>query len=244
MRKRDIEIRGLKAALYDQLIFIGTVGLYQGILENAVSSMGIEKGDRILDLGAGTGKNAVLMRRYLGNEGRITALEISDGMRAQFAKKCGNYPNIRLEARSIEEPLPYRDEFDKVFLSFVIHGFPQGERASILANASRALKKGGTIHIFDWNEMDLEKEGVIFRLFMKFVECAEARDFVRWDLEAALGALGFSMIVLKHYYKKRIRLLTARKSPAASARGRDCPGSLKKAFTTPSPNRRSPRRGP
>jgi ubiquinone/menaquinone biosynthesis C-methylase UbiE len=212
MSKRDNEIRGLKATLYDQLVFIGTVGLYQRVLEDAVASMGIKPGERILDLGAGTGKNALLMRRYLGDEGGITALEISDAMRARFVKKCALYPTIRLEARRIEDPLPYRDEFDRVLLSFVIHGFPQRERESILANASRALGKGGTLHIFDWNEMNLEKEGFIFRVFMRFVECAEARDFVRMDLEGALRLHGFAVTARTFYYRNRIRLLTAKKS--------------------------------
>jgi demethylmenaquinone methyltransferase/2-methoxy-6-polyprenyl-1,4-benzoquinol methylase len=212
MSKRDIEIRGLKATFYDQLVFIGTVGLYQRLLENAVVSMGIKTGDRILDLGAGTGKNALLMRRYTGDSGGITALEISDAMRARFVKKCALHPNISLDARRIEEPLPYRDEFDKVLLSFVIHGFPRGERESILANASRALRKGGTLHVLDWNEMDLEKEGVVFRLFMRFVECGEARDFVRMDLEGALRLHGFAVAARALYYRKRVRLLTAKKS--------------------------------
>lgn len=221
MSKRDIEIGGLKARLYDQLVIIGTVGLYQRVLENAIASMGIRAGDRILDLGAGTGKNALLMRRYLGDGGSITALEISEGMRAQFIIKCGSYTNISLESRRIEEPLPYRNEFDKVFLSFVIHGFPQGERESILANASMALRTGGTLHIFDWNEMDLQKEGVVFRLFMRLVECEEARDFVRRDLEAALELHGFTVAACTFYYRNRIRLLTAKKSQGAERPGLD-----------------------
>jgi ubiquinone/menaquinone biosynthesis C-methylase UbiE len=211
MSKRDIEIRGLAATFYDQLVFVGTVGLYQRVLENAVGSMGIRAGDRILDLGAGTGKNDLLMRRFLGDGGSITALEISDAMRARFVKKCAPYTNIKLEARRIEEPLPFRDEFDKVFLSFVIHGFPKGEREAVLANASRALRKGGTLHIFDWNEMDIQKEGIVFRLFMRFVECAEARDFVRMDLEGALRAHGFAVAARTFYYRNRIRFLTSKK---------------------------------
>jgi ubiquinone/menaquinone biosynthesis C-methylase UbiE len=208
--KRHIEIRGLKATLYDQLVFIGTLGLYQRVLEDAIASMGLRPGERVLDLGAGTGKNALLMLAYLGAGGGVTALEISEQMKARFVKKCGKHPNIRLEGRRIEEPLPYRDEFDKVLLSFVIHGFPQSERESIVSNASRALKKGGTLSILDWNEMDLQKQGAVFRLFMKNVECPEARDFVSRDLTILLREKGLAVVSRVLYYRGRIRLLSAR----------------------------------
>jgi demethylmenaquinone methyltransferase/2-methoxy-6-polyprenyl-1,4-benzoquinol methylase len=210
--KSGIEITGLKARLYDQLVLAGTLGLYQKVLENAIASMRIAPGERILDLGAGTGKNDLLMRRHLGESGGITAVETSADMGALLARKCGAFPNIRLDARRIEQPLPYRGDFDKVFLSFVLHGFPRKERESILANASTALRKGGTLHIFDWNEMDLRKEGIVFRFFMRFVECPEARDFVRGDLETRLGAHGLAVTSRVFYYRSRVRLLTAKKT--------------------------------
>ena len=161
-----VELSGLRARFYDQLILIGTLGLYNPLIHTIIADMQIKPADKILDMGAGTGKNTLLMRRYLSDDGHITACEISTGMKKQFQKKCGKYKNITLSSFRIERPLPFRDTFDKVFLSFVIHGFTHDQRISILQNALNALKPGGRLFIFDWNEFSLEQSGPLLRLFM------------------------------------------------------------------------------
>jgi ubiquinone/menaquinone biosynthesis C-methylase UbiE len=206
----DIETSGVKARFYDQLVFLGTIGLYQKLLRRVIEDMDIGARDRILDLGAGTGKNALLMNGYLDG-GSITALEIGMEMRRQFEKKCGNLDNIHLENRRIDSPLPYRDQFDKVLLSFVLHGFEAQQRREIVLNAHRALKPGGRLLIFDWNEFDLDCSGPVMRFFMHHIECSPARDFIRNELGESLLASGFSDVESVLYVKNRIRLLTAKK---------------------------------
>jgi ubiquinone/menaquinone biosynthesis C-methylase UbiE len=213
MRKkngRDIETSGVKARFYDQFVFLGTFGLYQKLLRRVVADMEIGATDRILDLGAGTGKNALLMNRYLDG-GSITALEIGREMCRQFARKCGNLDNIHLENRRIDSHLPYRDQFDKVLLSFVLHGFEAQQRREIVLNAHRALKPGGRLLIFDWNEFDLEESGRVMRFFMRHIECEPALDFISNELSESLLACGFSGVESMLYVKNRIRLLSAKK---------------------------------
>ncbi len=206
----DIEIRGLEARFYDFFINIGTVGLYAGLIKRIISDIHIEAQDKILDLGAGTGRNALLMRNYL-NGGNITALEISQEMKKQFEKKCRGLKNVRLEDMRIESPLPFHDEFDKVFISFVIHGFKQEEREKILINAYNALHTGGRLFIFDWNEMNLKEQGPGMKAFFKYIECAPARDFITRDFKTVFEKIGFHDVVSRLYFKKRIRLLSGYK---------------------------------
>ncbi len=202
----DIEITGFEARFYDFFINVGTAGLYAGLIRRVISDMLIDAQDRILDLGAGTGRNALLMRKYL-NGGTITALEISPEMKRLFAKKCGRYKNISLEDIRIECPLPFRDEFDKAFISFVVHGFEQEGREKILTNAYRALHTGGRLFIFDWNEMILKKQGPGMKAFFKYIECSPARDFITRDFKKVLEKIGFHHVDSRLYFKKRIRLL-------------------------------------
>lgn len=209
--KPHIETRGLTARLYDCLVLLGTLGFYQILIKRVIQDMSINPEDSILDFGAGTGKNDLLMLKYLSDDGSITALEIGKEMRKQFLKKCGCRKNVTLENFRIETPLPYSNRFDKVFISFVIHGFEQNKREKIIKNAFNALKPGGRLLIFDWNEFDLKKSGPFIRLFMKFIECDEAQDFIQRDFKEILTSLGFKNIEKKLYTSGRIRLLSGEK---------------------------------
>jgi demethylmenaquinone methyltransferase/2-methoxy-6-polyprenyl-1,4-benzoquinol methylase len=210
-QQSSIEISGFKARFYDYFIFLGTLGLYQVLLKRVIRDMNIRTTDWILDMGAGSGKNARLMLGYLSNKGKITALEIGDEMKKQFTKKCEKFSNASLMNLRIENPLPFTAEFDKVFISYVIHGFKQDERVKIVQNAYRALKPGGKLFIFDWNEFDLGEGGIFIRFFMKYIECEEAGEFIRQDFKKILSSIGFRNLVEHIYAKNKIRLLSAEK---------------------------------
>lgn len=211
MKQSRIEITGFTARFYDLLVLLGTAGLYQVILKKAIKMMHIQPRDRILDLGAGTGKNACFMHEYLLPEGSITALEIGSEMQKQFHKKCDRYKNVNLADQSIEEMLPYAEEFDKVLLSFVIHGFTQDKREKILKNAYKALKPGGKIYIFDWNEFDIQRQGIMLRFFMKHIECQEASDFIKRPFKDTLLKLNYVNVEGVFFALNKIRLLIAQK---------------------------------
>ncbi|MDP8233732.1 MAG: class I SAM-dependent methyltransferase, partial [Candidatus Saelkia tenebricola] len=56
-----VEVSPFVAKHYDVLINMASFGRYSSFIQEAVKFMNIEPGDRILDLGAGTGRNACLM---------------------------------------------------------------------------------------------------------------------------------------------------------------------------------------
>lgn len=211
MRNRDILITGLEARLYDALVLAGTAGLYQAFITRAVRDLGIHPADRVLDLGAGTGKNAVLMTRYL-DCGSVTALDVSPQMLRQLHRKAAGRPQIGPMELSIDGALPFRDEFDKAVLFFVLHGFDQSRRERILANANRSLKPGGTLHLLDWNRMDLSRQGPLLRLFFRYVECKQASDFVTRDAEEMLREGGFADLRTRLYVGGRLRMLVGTKA--------------------------------
>jgi len=206
-----VEVSGFEAKYYDILMNIITLGWYPSFIRKAIEGMELQPGERVLDFGAGTGRNALLMREYLGEEGEVRALEIGEEMQAAFRKKSAGYDNLVLEDRRIDEPLPYEEEFDHVFISFVLHGFVQEKRDTIIANAYRALKPGGSFDILDYNNFDVDRAPAWIRFAIRRVECPLAEDFIRRDTREMLEGHGFGEFSEREFLKGHIRLLRARK---------------------------------
>ena len=81
-----VEVKGFLAKHYGTLLDLVTVGFYKKIIKDAISKMGIQPNDRILDMGAGTGRNDLLMLGYL-EEGEVIGLEIGEEMK-KHARTC------------------------------------------------------------------------------------------------------------------------------------------------------------
>ena len=206
-----VEVKGLEALFYDQLLLLGTAGLYQPLLKRVIMNMNIQPQDKILDMGAGTGKNACLMRSYLSDNGEIIGLDIGEIMIKKFTRKCGKFENVNILKHSIKDPIPFNDYFTKVFISFVIHGFDQNGREKIIHNAYNVLKQGGKLFIFDWAEFDLDKSGPFIKFFMRHIECPLAIDFIKRDFKDTLKRVGFKNNREIHFAGNKIRLLIGEK---------------------------------
>ena len=206
-----VEVHGFEAKYYDRLMDLITFGWYPKFIRRAIADVGLKPGEKVLDLGAGTGRNALLMREHIGESGKITALEIGDEMKAQFRRKTALYPNIELVDRRIDEPLAYENEYDVVFISFVLHGFVQELRDVIIQNAYRALKPGGRFAILDYANFDVDRAVWYVKWAIRKVECPLAEDFIRRDTEAMLKEHGFGRFESRHYFNDYLRLLKAYK---------------------------------
>ena len=206
-----VEVTGTEARYYDFFMNTVTVGTYPFFIRKAVQEMEIQPGDEILVLGCGTGRNLQLMDKHLDGKGRIVGLDIGPEMLEQAQRRFADVSHITIKNQRIDEVLPYENEFDKVFISFVLHGFIQEDREKIIANAQRALRPGGEFIILDYNEFDLEHSPWLVRFAFK-LECPLATDFVGRDLQAILREQGFDEFRVHPHYFGYIRLLAARKA--------------------------------
>lgn len=206
-----VEIQGFTAKFYDNLLNFITFGGYSIFIKKAINSININPNDKIIDFGAGTGRNALLMNKQLSEKGGILGLEISELMISQFKGKTKNYKNISVINQRIDQPFELEKKYDKVFISFVFHGFPFEIQKNIIRNAFSTLKEGGEFIILDFNEFIIDKTPLYFRIPFKIIECKYAFEYVKRDWKRILLEFGFDDFKEKLFLKKHIRLLKAKK---------------------------------
>jgi len=206
-----VEVSGFMAKHYDILMDTMTLGRYSSFIRKAIRLMRIRPTDKILDLGAGTGRNACLMMKYLSREGELIGVDISEEMISQFRKKCAHSPNVKIIHARVDRSLPFRKEFDKVFASFVLHGFPQNIREVIINSVFEVLKVNGSFFILDYNEFSYDKTPFYLKVPFNLIECPYAFDFIERDWKSILANNNFGSFKEFFFFKNYVRLLKAKK---------------------------------
>lgn len=207
-----IELSPFVSKHYDRLLAIVSLGHYHRSIKKALGDMNIRPEDQILDMGCGTGLNAQLMLENLKSNGGIQGMDISEEMALQFQKRFHDDERVLFVNQRIDQPFQLDRKFDKVFMSFVIHGFPHEVRQVIIQNALEHLKTGGSLFILDYSEFELDSMPSFHRAIFKTVECKYAFDFIERDWKSILKDQGFLDFKEHFYLKKYMRLLEAVKN--------------------------------
>ncbi len=207
--RSKVEIGPGGARYYDLFLNVLSLGQYSHFIKGVIEKMGIKPGQSILDLGSGTGRNDCFMAEKVGSQGRIVGLDISDEMLDRARKRCCKYANISFKRQRIELSLPYKEEFDKLFISFVLHGFEDRQKLGITRNAYQALKPAGAFYILDYNEFDLGRVWFPLRWAFTRWECQLAAEFLKLNIKEMLHSQGFTDFEEKFFLKGHLRLLKA-----------------------------------
>lgn len=102
--------------------------------KDVIQLLQVKKGERILDLGCGTGELTAQLHELGAN---VVGVDKSKNMVEQAQKK---YPYLPFYVKDVTN-LQYDNEFDSVFSNAVLHWVKDGETA--LQNIFRSLKKNG-----------------------------------------------------------------------------------------------------
>ena len=209
--RSKVAVGSAEARYYDLFMDVISLAYYPYLIKRVVDKMEIQPGQSILDLGSGTGRNDCLIARKIGPDGSVLGLDISKEMLDLSRKRCQSYPNVEFKEQRIEMPLTYQEEFDKVSISFVLHGFEDAQKVGIISNAYRALKPGGAFFIFDYNEFELERLWFPLRWAFIHGECQLASEFLRLDLKRMLSNQEFVSFQEELFLRGHLRLLKAAK---------------------------------
>jgi SAM-dependent methyltransferase len=109
----------------------------------------IREGDHVLDVGSGSGTDALICARLVGPRGRVYALDMTESMRAKLraTASAANIANLEV-LEGDAEAIPLRDaSVDVVTTNGVLNLVPDKARA--LAEIARVLKPAGRLQIAD-----------------------------------------------------------------------------------------------
>jgi len=204
-----VEVQGFEARHYDRLMNLVTFGTYPGFLRRVFDKMDLKPGQRVLDLGAGTGRNTAMIADRIGPDGEVWGVELGDEMAAGFKQRCEGRKNCHLVRGRIDEPLDLGPGFDKAFISFVIHGLPHENRLKVLENVQKLLKPGGILVILDYKQR--KNISAIRKFMFTKVECPYSFDYIRRDWHEILAGYGMSVKQEDLFYFNIVSLLQSEK---------------------------------
>jgi ubiquinone/menaquinone biosynthesis C-methylase UbiE len=106
-------------------------------------------GERVLDLGSGSGMDSFIAARMVGPKGAVVGIDMTDQQlaKAERLRAAGGFANVEFRKGYIEEPPVSEASFDAVISNGVINLAP--DKAAVFRAAARALKPGGRLALAD-----------------------------------------------------------------------------------------------
>jgi len=166
---------------------------------------GVNKGDRVLDVGAGAGSSAIAAAR---RGGTVTALDLSPEL-LEVAQQNAEIAGVKFETKQADaHQLPFEaNSFDVVISAFGHMVMPDGE--GVLREMLRVLKPGGRLGVCTWPPTS--PVGEFCRLLERFhrvvgipllmnVTSWGKTDFIREQLGEAVTDIQFDIYTIRAPY--------------------------------------------
>jgi demethylmenaquinone methyltransferase/2-methoxy-6-polyprenyl-1,4-benzoquinol methylase len=175
------------AAVYDiinTVIFLPSGGSPR-LRRSLVEALEVRPGHRVLELGCGTGQVTAAL---LAAGADVVAVDELTPMLVKALERAPGAVFVRGDA--IEAPV--EGGYDRVVLSFVLHGFDAADRTRLLGRAATALSAGGRIGVLEWSLPRGRLRRAVWRRFLMALEPAPGatRQLLEGALDAEIPAAG------------------------------------------------------
>lgn len=143
---REGQIVSSAAVVYDQFFVPALFGQWA---EPVLDAADVESGDRVLDVGCGTGVLARTAVRRVGDAGHVAGVDPNEGMLA-----VARAASERVEwVSGTAEALPFEDgAFDRAVSQFALMFF--ADRPKGIAEMARVVRPGGALGVAIWSSIE------------------------------------------------------------------------------------------
>ncbi len=135
---------GMAHRLYDVFMFESSQEIWEAVL----ALLRPAPGERLLDVGCGTGRLAIALADLVGEEGKVSAVDVSPAMLRQAGRQIARTPLAsRIDLRLADiRTLPYPDGgFDGATASLVLELLNDEGVRSALRELRRVVRPGGRV---------------------------------------------------------------------------------------------------
>ncbi|MBT3254622.1 MAG: class I SAM-dependent methyltransferase [Candidatus Marinimicrobia bacterium] len=138
------------ASFYDTLVGIMSLGKSKQLRNEIAAKAPYKSGDKVLDVGCGTGDQALLASEVVGIEGAVFGSDASPQM-INIARSKVEKSQLDVDFQvDLIENISHSDEsFDVVMNSLVMHHLPGDLKKKGINEFHRILKPGGSVYIVD-----------------------------------------------------------------------------------------------
>lgn len=163
--------------------------------EQVVEALGLNSGDDIADIGAGTGYFSVRFAKAVGPSGKVYAVDVDPNLVKHLGERAAEagVSNLAPVLAESDDPKIPDSSVDVVFICNVLHHI-EG-RASYYKKLQAALRPGGRLVIVDFYKRDLPVGPPVA---MKIAEA---------DLIAEAAGAGFSLADSKNFLQHQYFLI-------------------------------------
>ena len=154
MHQQDIETKGKVLSrsapvvdFIENLIFLGRL---EQVWQRLISKAELTRGERVVDVGCGTGKVPIAAAGMVLPGGKIVGIDASAEMIA-ISRKNAKAAKVEVEFhQAVMEDLPFPDNcFDVVLSCQALHHVPRGAKFQALSEMRRVLSPGGRLLLLD-----------------------------------------------------------------------------------------------
>lgn len=138
------------ARSYDWLVSALSFGREARVRERTLDVAGIAVGERVLDVGCGTGTLAIAAKQRVGATGLVHGVDAAAEMIARARDKAAHSTLPITFEIAAAQSLPFADaSFDIVLCTLALHHLPETARAAALVEMRRVLRPGGRVLIVE-----------------------------------------------------------------------------------------------
>lgn len=128
--------------LYDIFANIFFFGRRRATFQALIATARVQPGQRVLDVGCGTGYFARLLAQAVGRDGLVVGVDPSTTMISYASRKTRHASNCRFQVGTAEALEFPAEHFDVVVSSLVMHHLPEDLRVAALREMWRVLRPG------------------------------------------------------------------------------------------------------